>query len=362
MNIKIYIGSFLIAVLFYILSADVISAVPVGMVRDYNKMSGKVTVLTSTPGMFPPGSKLIIYHGYREVCKIQVVAVFHTNILGTIIKKGTHINKIGRTCLVVRSRRDLFRVRKPKKRFTRISFKEIASEAGGWIARVVYNRKICKKNSRQARKIYFSNTIGIKRKNIPFYTPIKIKDIRSLHYTWDGTLLVGSSIVLKNRKRILCDEILTPDVFTRIKPPRVCRSENQKVSIVLNRRTTYSKMRPDAQKVYFRVDKPLEALGTGDHYLLKVYSNHLFITEYVIHKEKMKDDRIRFKFYFPGYMLMPGKNKISFFIVEAKERANEYFESGEQRLIGKKEIFYSEKNNYHEFRIKGRGGKFPSLQ
>ncbi|MCB1175275.1 MAG: hypothetical protein KDK39_16995 [Leptospiraceae bacterium] len=319
---------------------------PHGIVRDYNQSKKELSIVIQQPGLFLPGQTISIFRERAELGQVQVTQVFHTRVKARVVRG----DNFQRKDLALKNKSDIHQLRKPE--FNVVSFRSIGNPAHVWIARVSFPGVDAEV---QTRPVTISNTIGVRLADQDYYVPIEADDIRSLQYEWRDGRMQGRQVVLKKGQTHNCSEILTPYILQRIKPPANARQDGQPVVITLQKKSRPARIRPDGLAVAITIEDAPNLFAQSALYLIKVYSSGLFINAFALEKTRIQAEILQQRFEIPGMELFAGQNTIEFYLVPARNQNGDLIESGEGKLIGAREINYSEQNHSHQFVIAGDG-------
>jgi hypothetical protein len=336
------------AIVSFGITIGIFSAPPSGMVFDYNSASKKVTVMTQTPAAFTMGQTAYIIRDKKEIGQITISMNFHTKFVGTL-NSGDLIKK---NDIVVLNLGDAGTVPPPK--LKRESFKD-KSLGRGWM--VKFTCEGAPKGTEVERKLNLANKLVFKKSGESNFSHVETSTVQSLQFHWMNGSLSGKSITLKGNKKIPTDEILAKNVFGKFKPDISYSDTVKECKITLNKAKDVLDENPDGVPIEFKVRNVTKALGEGKAYLLKVYSNSLFATEFLLDITRADDGKLENTFYISPADLYSGSNQFEFYIVEADKTNTDYFEKGEQKKIGEKTLEFTEQSlNSTEFSIREDNG------
>ncbi|MCB1327351.1 MAG: hypothetical protein H7A21_07885 [Spirochaetales bacterium] len=330
-----------------LLAPHALGAVSFGIVRDFNSLSNEVTVVTPSPGILRPGQTAYVFRGRQPVGQIRVRVAWHTRVQCERVQGHAPASDD----IVLLRPSDLNALLGEEMRV--VSFERVGTEAAGWISRVSFEAD----SEEQIRKLTIARNFGARLVGDDFYTDVATAEVARLEYRWDTLRLRGTAILLKNGRRLECEEILTPGIFRALRPPAAVRDREQGVTVFLESESNPVTERPDAITVRLDVETPREALGSASAYLLKIYTNGFFVQRFPIGPDLLAQARFQTSFQFPGMQLAPGANHLVFTI--APEQTDPRF--GEARTAGEVTIQYGEVQFEHEFRLVGEDGDFPEL-
>jgi len=329
-----------IAVLSFAASRMLFGIPPSGYVQDYRDASKELTILTTSAGSFRAGMTLYLYNQRQAIGTARVVRPFHSKVMA-IVLTGAGFRKYN---IAVADPSHLDGIL--GEQTGRVSFKDIGARVRSWIAQITYSAPPAET---QNRKLDLPLQLGVRIANANYYTPIDSLQVKSLEFEWDGKFYKGKSCTLKDGTALATDEILAMGM-NRLKPP--LRDKPQSANVVLiEPKEQLQRIREDIP-INISISDTLSALGKGKAYYLKVYSNSVFITEYLLGGNSLPA-KIENRFAIPGIELAPGENRLDFYVVEAEFITDDYFEKGETKSIGTRTLDYGVNAEAQEIKIGG---------
>lgn len=315
-----------------------------GEVKDFNPATKNVTVRHVSPAAFRPGQTLYLFRDKKEVGQMTVGMVHFSSLNGKLAA-GEPKEKD----LAILNQADIQKISglKPES----VSFKNIGSIAKSWVVKVNYSLKALEP---QTRPMSFLDIIGAKEAGKEYYSQFPVKEIDLLIFEWDGSDFHGKTVVLKNKKKFAVEEILAANIHKKL-PPRDTQ-EKVECTVKFVKAQESSKDIPDTVRLDVKIEDAKSEYGEK-HFFLKVYSNSIYLDEFYIDPKKISSDKFESEFHIPTYLLIPGQNKIEFYLNESEDSSGN-FEKGESRLVAEKELLVKDSNSKIQIELRGDGKKF----
>ncbi|PJZ65214.1 hypothetical protein CH371_14975 [Leptospira wolffii] len=330
-----------LGIILFIFSAPLISKERSGRIYDYNRLNSKATILVKRPGIFRMGETLSVFRDGKKQGELKVSLLFHSKILASPVS-GTDFRSGD---LVIEGTEETAPESVPEPKKARLSYVSLAAGAG-WITNFECDSE-GKKSEPQLRKLEFPQKIAYRTAESSFYDSIPTESVKEILFLWDGSNLSSYSIRPTKGEEIRSPEILLSQVAKKLKAPKDSIPGKTICKVQPKERRSPLEASPDALNLKIIADGVYPHGSQGKTYLLKVYSNSLFIEAFKI---PVQNDSKEYTLGIGVQDLFPGKNTIQVFWVESDSNGEEIFSGSAPSLMDTFEISVGENTGYEKIR------------
>lgn len=325
------------AILFLALSGSLLAKDRIGKIHDHNRSDSTITISTRQPGLFRMGEILTVFRNGEKKGELKVSLSFHSKVLAKPIS-GEDFRSGD---LVVEGKKDLPPDSPAEQKRAKLSYLSLAA-ASGWIVNLE-----CSSGegniTTQERKLEIPQRIAYRKSGDYFYDSVSAESVKEIRLTWDGNRLRPTSLRLSKEEIIQAEEVLVSQIGKKLKAPKNSVPNETGCKVILKERKSALDISPDALNLKINADGKYPKGDLGKTYLLKIYSNSLFLESFKIPIQNKSKD---FVLGLDAENLFPGKNSIQLFWAEANAEGEENFNSSVPILLDSFEVSVGEDTGF----------------
>jgi len=326
-------------------------------ISDVHKIKHEITARYGLTRMdeFYPGMKVFIFRAKKIIAEAVII---YQSSSGFLAKYSGEVD-ILRGDKIALKVEDIEKIHDPGK--TIVNYEDIGYDAHGWISKVFYllpGETSATESNIQSRKLVFGDQLGVLLEGASYYSLIETENIFELHFQWHNSRLKPVKIVFKDNKEIKCNEVLSPYILTRVKPPSALREKEVYIKIQLVSKKEAMDVDPASLPVSVNLQKVSSVFLDKLTPHIKVYADGMFVQEFILDKKNLDKDQFEKIFYLPGYSLKKGENIIEFFLTQTEKMEGFVFEKGDENFIGMVKIYFDADRWEHHISIH-KNGVFP---
>lgn len=288
-----------------------------GRVRDVNTQRNQVTIVTNKAGEFAMGAKVFFYRSGKAKGSAQITQAFHTKAIARMNEGNPQVgDDVSLTA----------KAPKAGPKINRVSFAVAGAQSHEFIAEVQFEGQ-----PKQQRKLVLNSEVAAQLAGATGFVGISATLIKKLDIVWQNGALLVKKVHLSDRSTFDLEQIVSADLYAKIKPPAELRSQSVNGSVTLLKKVRDQPDLADAMGVTVKVLAGSERLKPGSRYKLKVYCNELFAAELVLKGDGLAKTE---KLALNPVDLAPGENSLEVRLVEVTEQADLFLETDNNQLIG----------------------------